>query len=155
MSIDAIDKLRRLVAAENGLCTFVCLRADGAPHTSVVNAGVMEHPVSGELSVATVVRANAAKARLLRSDHRAAVSFRHSWDWAAVHGTAGLIGLDDPAEGFDLAELPSLLRQVFQAAGGSHDDWDTYDRVMAEERRMAVFVGVSQISDNSGVVQLG
>jgi hypothetical protein len=29
---------------------------------------------------------------------------------------------------------------VFSAAGGSHDDWDTYDRVMADERRTAVLV---------------
>ena len=29
---------------------------------------------------------------------------------------------------------------IFTAAGGSHDDWDTYDRVMAEERRAAVLL---------------
>jgi hypothetical protein len=33
-----------------------------------------------------------------------------------------------------------LLREIFTAAGGTHDDWDTYDRVMAEERRVAVLV---------------
>ena len=27
---------------------------------------------------------------------------------------------------------------IFTAAGGTHDDWDTYDRVMREERRTAV-----------------
>ena len=29
----------------------------------------------------------------------------------------------------------------FAAAGGTHDDWDTYDRVMREEGRVAVLVG--------------
>jgi len=29
---------------------------------------------------------------------------------------------------------------VFTAAGGTHDDWATYDRVMAQERRTAVLM---------------
>jgi hypothetical protein len=29
---------------------------------------------------------------------------------------------------------------VFTAAGGTHDDWATYDRVMAAEGRTAVLV---------------
>ena len=33
-----------------------------------------------------------------------------------------------------------LLRDIFTAAGGTHDDWDTYDRVMREERRTAVLI---------------
>lgn len=152
MSEFGLDKVRRLIAAENGLCTFVCLGADGAPHTSVVNAGVMEHPVSGEVSVALVVRSKAAKIRLLRSDPRTAISFRHNWDWVAVHGNASLVGLDDPADGFDLAGLPALLREVFQSAGGTHDDWDTYDQVMAEERRLAVFVSIDRIAANTGSI---
>jgi hypothetical protein len=34
---------------------------------------------------------------------------------------------------------------VFVAAGGTHDDWDEYDRVMAEERRAAVLVTPTRI----------
>ncbi|MDH5291862.1 MAG: hypothetical protein OEY41_17845, partial [Acidimicrobiia bacterium] len=37
-------------------------------------------------------------------------------------------------------ELGPLLRAVFAAAGGTHDDWDEFDRVMAAENRIAVFV---------------
>ena len=33
-----------------------------------------------------------------------------------------------------------MLREIFTAAGGSHDDWDAYDRTMLEQRRTAVFV---------------
>jgi hypothetical protein len=29
---------------------------------------------------------------------------------------------------------------VFVAAGGTHDDWEAYDRTMAEQRRAAVLV---------------
>ena len=36
--------------------------------------------------------------------------------------------------------MPQLLRDVFTAAGGVHEDWDEYDRVMAAERRAAVFI---------------
>ncbi|MCY3950535.1 MAG: pyridoxamine 5'-phosphate oxidase family protein [Acidimicrobiaceae bacterium] len=150
MAEPAEDKLRRLVAAENGLCSFVCLDSGGSPHVSIINAGVMDNPVTGETSVACVVRANARKARLLRSDPRAAVAFRHRWDWVAVHGTARLIGLDDPAEG--VTDIPELLRDVFRSAGGTHEDWDEYDRVMAKERRLAIFVTLDHITSNTGTI---
>ncbi|WP_419863222.1 pyridoxamine 5'-phosphate oxidase family protein [Candidatus Poriferisodalis sp.] len=150
MAEPAQDKLRRLVAAENGLCSFVCLDSNGSPHVSIINAGVMDNPVTGETSVACVVRANARKARLLRSDPRAAVAFRHRWDWVAVHGTAQLIGLDDPAEG--VTDIPELLRDVFRSAGGTHEDWDEYDRVMAKERRLAIFVTLDHITSNTGTI---
>ena len=47
---------------------------------------------------------------------------------------------DDPLPGFDASRLPQLLRVVFLSTGATHDDWPTYDRVMAEERRCAVLV---------------
>jgi hypothetical protein len=37
---------------------------------------------------------------------------------------------------------------VFTAAGGTHDDWDEYDWVMAEERRTAVLVEPARITSN-------
>nr|WP_018639991.1 hypothetical protein [Parafrankia elaeagni] len=45
----------------------------------------------------------------------------------------------------DADRLRLLLREIFTAAGGTHDDWDAYDRVMAEQRRTAVFVTPSRI----------
>jgi hypothetical protein len=39
-----------------------------------------------------------------------------------------------------------LLREIFTAAGGTHDDWPGYDRVMAQERRAAVLI----IPDRTG-----
>jgi len=60
--------------------------------------------------------------------------------WAAVEGTAEIFGPDDPQPDIDGERLRQLLREVFTAAGGSHDDWDTYDRTLADERSAAVVV---------------
>ena len=62
---------------------------------------------------------------------------------------AEIAGPDDPLPGFDPAGLPGLLREVFTAAGGTHDDWPTYDRVMAEERRAAVLVSPERVYSNA------
>ena len=45
--------------------------------------------------------------------------------------------------------IAGLLRDVFRAAGGSHDDWDEYDRVMADDRRAVVFVTPARITGNA------
>jgi len=37
---------------------------------------------------------------------------------------------------------------VFTAAGGTHDDWDAYDRTMVEQRRTAVLVSPSRLYGN-------
>ncbi|HET6709043.1 MAG TPA: pyridoxamine 5'-phosphate oxidase, partial [Amycolatopsis sp.] len=68
--------------------------------------------------------------------------------WLSVTGAVHLVGPDDPDPGFDPAGLPQLLRDVFIAATGTHDDWAEYDRVMAEERRVAVFVRADRIIGN-------
>ncbi len=44
--------------------------------------------------------------------------------------------------------LRQLLRAIFSAAGGEHDDWDDYDRTMVEERRTAVLVTPSRVYTN-------
>jgi hypothetical protein len=41
-----------------------------------------------------------------------------------------------------------LLRAIFTSAGGSHDDWDEYDRVMAEQRRTAVLIRPTRVYSN-------
>ena len=61
-------------------------------------------------------------------------------EWAAAEGPVELVGPDDPVAGIDAERLRLLLRDIFSAAGGTHDDWDTYDHVMAQERRTAVLL---------------
>jgi hypothetical protein len=66
----------------------------------------------------------------------------------AVEGPVQLVGPRDRLESFGSLELPMLLRRVFVAAGGSHQDWDEFDRVMAAEERTAVLVTPERISSN-------
>jgi len=143
-----LDLVRRLVVAEHGLAVVATTRPDGSVHGSVVNAGVLDHPLSGDAVVGLIARGDAVKVRLLRRAGRASVTFRVGWEWVAVEGPVQLIGPDDPADGFRPQQLPQLLRGVFSAAGGTHDDWDEYDRVMAAERRVAVLVQPARISSN-------
>jgi hypothetical protein len=60
-----------------------------------------------------------------------------------------IAGPADALPGFDPAGLPTLLRDVFTAAGGTHDDWPTYDRVMAEERRAAILITPQRVYSNA------
>ena len=138
------------IGSEDGYLAVVCTsRADGSTQASVVNAGVLEHPVTGE-KVVGFVTYGPNKLGNLRKRPWTTVVFRSSWQWGAVEGPSDIIGPDDPFEGFHPSGLPELLRDVFQAAGGTHDDWDEYDRVMAEQRRAAVLVHPRRIYSNRG-----
>ncbi len=143
-----LELVRRLVTADMGLAIVATTRLDGTVHQSLVNAGVLDDPVTGEAVVGLVARGSAAKVRMIRRTGRASVTWRAGWEWVAVEGPAHLIGPDDTADGFDPAGVPQLLRDVFTAAGGTHDDWDEYDRVMAAERRVAILVQPARISSN-------
>jgi PPOX class probable F420-dependent enzyme len=141
-----LDLVRRLATADHGLAIVSTTRDDGTVHTSLVTAGVLADPISGEPVVGFVAGGSALKVRLLRRAGRCAVTFRAGWEWAAVEGPVVLIGPDDAVDGFDPAGVPELLRNVFTAAGGTHEDWDEFDRVMAAERRVAVLVTPARIS---------
>lgn len=91
---------------EHGLSVVATLRADGTIQSSVVNAGVLHHPVTG----------------------------------APVVGAEG---------------LSVLLRDVFIAAGGTHDDWATYDAAMAREGRAAVLLTAERLYSNPAAPAAG
>src|SRR5947208_435120 len=135
-----LSQFTRLVPLDNGLCVVSTLRGDGTIQSSVVNAGVLENPVTRTEVVGLVAGGGARKLTNLRARPRATVVVRAGWEWAAIEGAVELIGPDDPRADIDADGLRLLLRAVFSAAGGTHDDWETYDRVMAEERRVAVLV---------------
>ena len=135
-----LTTVRDLIGAENGLAVVATLRADGSVQASVVNAGLVAHPLDGEEVVGFVAIGGAVKLAHLRRRPRATVVFRVGFRWASIEGPVTLIGPDDALAGFDAAGLPPLLREVFLSTGSTHDDWPTYDRVMAEERRCVVLV---------------
>jgi PPOX class probable F420-dependent enzyme len=139
----------RVAGGDHGLCVASTLRADNAIHSSLVNAGVLGHPTLGHDVAAFVAIGSARKLIHLRARPRATLTARTGWDWATVEGSVELIGPDDDYPGIDGEGLRVLLRAIFSAAGGTHDDWPTYDRVMADERRTAVLMTPARVYSNS------
>jgi PPOX class probable F420-dependent enzyme len=142
-----LDEVAALAAKEQGLAVISTLRADATIQSSLVNAGVMPHPLTGRPVLAFVTYGKVKLANL-RVRPQLAVTFRSGWAWAAVEGSGQLIGPDDPLAGIDAERLRLLLREVFVAASGTHDDWDEYDRVMAEQHRTVVLVEPVRIYSN-------
>jgi PPOX class probable F420-dependent enzyme len=137
-----------LARTDSFLAMVSTVRSDAMIQTSLVNAGVMAHPLSGEEVVAFVTYGR-GKLSNLRARPQINVSWRAGWQWIAVEGTAEIIGVDDPHPDVDAERLRVLLREIFISAGGTHDDWDEYDRVMAREGREAVFVTPTRIYTNA------
>ncbi|MDB5064426.1 MAG: class probable F420-dependent enzyme [Chloroflexi bacterium] len=144
MSTD-LARVRELVRGERGLAVVSTLRSDGSVHNAVVNAGVTTQPLTGEEVVGYVALGRALKLRHLRARPRATLTWRVGFRWQSVEGAVTLIGPDDPLEGFDPADLPQLLRDVYLSTGATHDDWPTFDRVMVEERRCVVLVSPERV----------
>jgi PPOX class probable F420-dependent enzyme len=140
-----LEAFAKLVPLDNGLVVVSTARSDGSIQSSVVNAGVVEHPVSGQRVVAFVAAGSSHRLANLRARPRATVVIRAGWQWAGVEGPVQLAGPDDPLAGIDGEGVRTLLRDIFTTAGGTHDDWDEYDRVMAEDRRVAVLVEPERI----------
>ncbi|GAA3225252.1 PPOX class F420-dependent oxidoreductase [Pseudonocardia petroleophila] len=136
--------VRRIVAQDSGLASVSVVRADGTPHASLVNAGVLDHPVTGE-PVVGYVTYGPVKLRTLRARPATSILWRAGWRWAAVDGDSELIGPGD----VDAEQLRLLLRAVFAACGGTHDDWDAYDRAMLDEGRVAVLVSPRKVYGNA------
>jgi hypothetical protein len=143
-----LELVRRLAAADQGLAVISTTRPDGTIHSSLVNAGVFDHPVMNQPTVAFVVRAAAYKLKLFAASGRANAVFRAGWEWVSVEGPVDVIGPDHPHAELPPVRIPQLLRDIFTAAGGSHDNWAEYDRVMATERRTAVFITPARITTN-------
>lgn len=144
-----IDDIRKLVALDHGLASLSTLRRDGSVQSTVVNAGVIDHPVTGQPVAAFVGRPATRKIAHLRETPRGTLLWRAGWAWVAAEGDVELVGPDDALEGVSPDAVPALLRAVYSAAGGGeHDDWAEYDRVMAAERRVAVLLIPTRIYVN-------
>jgi hypothetical protein len=98
--------------------------------------------------VGVVARGQARKLRYLRAHPRATIVLRAGWQWSAVEGPVELAGPDDPMPGIDSERLRLLLREIFTAAGGTHDDFAEYDAAMAAERRTAILLTPARLYGN-------
>jgi PPOX class probable F420-dependent enzyme len=146
-----LDRARELGAREDGLAVVATTRPDGSVPASVVNAGVLDHPVTGEPVVGFVIRGGARKLTNLRAQPRVTVVFRAGREWVAVEGDVDLAGPDDPLEGVDPGRVLPLLREVYAAAvGGTADDWAGMDAEMEAERHTAALVRPARIYSNPG-----
>ncbi|MBV9013466.1 MAG: TIGR03618 family F420-dependent PPOX class oxidoreductase [Pseudonocardiales bacterium] len=142
-----LHDVAQLAAANGHLAVVSTVRADGTVQASLVSAGVSTHPTTGQ-QVLAFVAAGRVKLANLRARPRATVTLHHRWKWLTVEGTADLAGPDDPQLGLRPEQLTALLRAIFVDAGGTHDDWPTYDRTMAEERRVAVLIEPTRVYGN-------
>ena len=142
-----LDDAAQLGEKEQGLAVISTLRADGTIQSSVVNAGVMRNQVTEQPALAFVSYGKVKLANL-RTRPQLTATFRSGWQWVAVEGHAQLIGPDDPDPEIDNERLRLLLREAFTAAGGHHDNWEEYDRVMVEQRRTLVLIGPVRIYSN-------
>jgi hypothetical protein len=140
-----LQNVRSFLADETGLATVSTTQGDGRVLSSVVNCGVIDHPVTGLASVALVSRGAAARIGHLRRGSQMTIAVRRGWSWVSVTGPADVIGPDDIPDSMDADAVRVLLRDIFTAAGGTHDDWEEYDRAMVEDGRIAVFVNPDRI----------
>ncbi|PRY35675.1 TIGR03618 family F420-dependent PPOX class oxidoreductase [Umezawaea tangerina] len=136
-----------LCRADEGLAVVSTLSADGGIQSTMVNAAFTRHPLD-DTEVVAFVTYGRVKLANLRARPRISVTVKSSWQWASVEGEAEIVGPDDPDERIDAERYRLLLREVYTAAGGVHDDWEAYDRVMAEQRRAVVFVRPLRVYSN-------
>lgn len=145
----SFDDIRRIVALDHGLATLSTLRADGHVQSVVVNAGVVDHPLTGDPVAAFVGRPGTAKLGHLRRRPFGTLLWRAGWAWVGAEGGVEMVGPDDPLTGVDPARLPGLLRSIHASAGTGHeDDWVEFDRTVAAERRVAVLLSPQRIYVN-------
>ncbi len=144
----SLDEAVALARADRGLAVVSTVRADTTIQASLVNAGIVPHPATGEPVLAFVTYGRVKLANL-RARPAVTLTFRDGWQWASVDGRAELAGPDDQPTWLTSADqLRLLLREVFTACGGTHDNWDDYDRTMVEQGRVAVLVAPTRVYSN-------
>lgn len=140
-----LTDVRTFLGQETGLATVSTTQVDGRVLSSVVNCGVIDHPVTNEPCVALVSRGGAARLGHVRRGSEVTIAVRRGWSWVSVTGPADLIGPDDLPVDLDAEALRLLLRDIFAAAGGTHDNWHEYDEAMVEDARVAVLVAPRRV----------
>lgn len=142
-----LDDAVALARDNNGLAVVATLRKEGTIQASMVNFGLLPHPDTKE-QILAFVTCGKVKLTNLRARPQITITFGQGWKWATVEGIADIAGPDDPQPWLDGERLRTLRREVFVAAGGTHDDWAEYDRIMAEQGRAVVLVRVERVYSN-------
>jgi len=143
-----IEIFSNYLSEETGLATISTSQVDGRVLSSVVNCGMIEHPLTGDVCVALVSGSKATRLKHIDRGSQVTISVRRGWAWSSATGPADLIRPEKLPEGIDTEQMRLLLREVFHAAGGVHDDLEEYDRAMAQEKRVVVCVTPERILGN-------
>ena len=143
-----IEIFSNYLSEETGLVTVSTTQVDGRVLSSVVNCGMIEHPLTGAICVAFVSGSRAARLKHIDRGSQVTITARRGWAWSSITGPADLIRPEQVPESIDKEQMRLLLREVFHAAGGVHDDLEEYDRAMAQEGRVVVCVTPERVLGN-------
>ena len=143
-----IEIFSNYLSEETGLVTVSTTQVDGRVLSSVVNCGMIEHPLTGDTCVAFVSGSKAARLKHIDRGSQVTITARRGWAWSSVTGPADLIRPEQVPETIDKEQMRLLLREVFHAAGGVHDDLEEYDRTMLQEGRVVVCVTPERVLGN-------
>ena len=143
-----IEIFSNYLLEETGLVTVSTTQVDGRVLSSVVNCGMIEHPLTGDTCVAFVSGSKAARLKHIDRGSQVTITARRGWAWSSVTGPADLIRPEQVPESIDKEQMRLLLREVFHAAGGVHDDLEEYDRTMLQEGRVVVCVTPERVLGN-------
>lgn len=127
------EEARRFIA-DNHRAVLVTHRGSGGLQTSPITVGADDDGMAVISS-----RETAYKVRNLQGDPRATLCvFTDDFfgPWVQIEGTAEIITLPDAMEG---------LVEYYRRIRGEHPDWDEYRRVMREERRVLIRVGLEKV----------
>ena len=111
------------------------IRPSGTIQSTLVNVGLYDDG----LGFTTVGQSR--KEYNLKQNPACTLTIHNGPYWITVEGKARLYSWDDT----DPETLRQLLRELYVVAGGTHDDWETYDRVVREEGRAAVILHPERI----------
>ena len=106
------------------------IRPSGAIQSTLVNVGMYGDGVGFTLA------GQSRKEYNLKRNPACTVTLHHGPYWITVEGKARLYSWDNT----DSETMRCLLRELYVVTGGTHDDWDTYDRVVRMERRAVAVV---------------
>jgi len=134
LALDSLDELLH----DSNVVVFTTFRRDGMPQQSLVTVAKSENKLY------FTTRSTNAKILNLTRDERCAVMVvsQDRRSFAALDGTAEIISSNNS----DPEVLRLRLREVFELASGKqHPDWQEYDRVMIEQRRVIVSFNPNRI----------
>ena len=106
-----------LVPLDHGLVVVSTARPDGTIQSSVVNAGVLDHPLTGQPVVGLVSAGSSKRLANLRERPRATVVIRAGWRWSGVEGPVDLAGPDDALGDIDVNPQADCIYVVNKTAG--------------------------------------